>query len=53
MVKLREQRITKHTVDRLSVEDKDVVFWGGEFAGFGVRVYPSGGGSRRRPPSRK
>ena len=43
MVKLREQRITKRTVDRLSVEDRDVVFWDGEPPGFGLRVYPSGG----------
>ena len=35
MVKLRERRITKRTVDGLSVEDKDVVFWDRELAGFG------------------
>ena len=43
MVKLREQRITKRTVDCLSAEDKDVVFWDGEVPEFGVRVYPSDG----------
>ena len=42
MVKLRERRIAKRTVDGLSVEGKDVVFWDRELLGFGVRVYPSG-----------
>ena len=35
MVKLRERRITKRTVDGLSVEDKVVVFWDWGLAGFG------------------
>ena len=34
--------ISKRTVDGLSVEDKDAVFWDRELPGFGVRVYPSG-----------
>ena len=42
MVKLRRQRISKRTVDSLSVEGKDAVFWDSEIPGFGVRVYPSG-----------
>ncbi len=42
MVKLRRRRISKRTVDSLSVEGKDAVFWDSEIQGFGVRVYPSG-----------
>lgn len=42
MVKLRRRRISKRTVDSLSVEGKDAVFWDSELQGFGVRVYPSG-----------
>ena len=34
--------LTKRTVDRLSVNGKDAVFWDNELPGFGVRVYPSG-----------
>ena len=29
-------------MDRLSVKDKDTIFWDRDLAGFGVRVYPSG-----------
>ena len=32
----------KRTVNMLSVEGKDAVFWDNELTGFGVRVYPSG-----------
>lgn len=42
MAKLQRRRISKRTVDGLSVEDKEVVFWDRELQGFGVRVYPSG-----------
>ena len=42
MVKLQRRKISKRTVDSLSVEDKEVVFWDRELPGFGVRVYPSG-----------
>ena len=42
MVKLRRRRLSKRTVDSLSVEDKDAVFWDSELQGFGVRVYPTG-----------
>ena len=34
--------LTKRIVDRLSVDDKDAVFWDRELLGFGLRVYPSG-----------
>ena len=34
--------ISKRTVDALSVEGKDAVFWDRDLPGFGVRVYPSG-----------
>ena len=42
MAKLQSHSITKRTVDRLSVEGKDAVFWDRELPGFGVRVYPTG-----------
>ena len=42
MVKLRRRRISKRTVDSLSVEGRDAVFWDSELQGFGVRVYPTG-----------
>ncbi|MYG65308.1 MAG: tyrosine-type recombinase/integrase [Gammaproteobacteria bacterium] len=34
--------LTKRTVDRLSVRERDMVFWDRDIPGFGVRVYPSG-----------
>ena len=37
-----ELTISKRTVDGLSVEGKETVFWDRELPGFGVRVYPSG-----------
>ncbi|MDE0034999.1 MAG: tyrosine-type recombinase/integrase [Deltaproteobacteria bacterium] len=42
MAKLKYRTISKRTVDALSVEDKDSVFWDDKLPGFGVRVYPSG-----------
>ncbi|MXX16399.1 MAG: DUF4102 domain-containing protein, partial [Gammaproteobacteria bacterium] len=42
MAKLEYRTISKRTVDGLSVEDKDAVFWDRQLPGFGVRVYPSG-----------
>lgn len=42
MVKLRRRRLSKRTVDSLSVKGKDAVFWDSELQGFGVRVYPTG-----------
>ena len=42
MPKRGELTISKRTVDGLSVEAKEAVFWDRELPGFGVRVYPSG-----------
>ena len=42
MARLQYRTISKRTVDRLSTEGKDAVFWDRELSGFGVRVYPSG-----------
>ena len=35
-------RISKRTVDVLTVETGDALFWDRELAGFGVRVYATG-----------
>ena len=37
-----EFKIAKRTVDALSVEERDTIFWDRKLPGFGVRVYPSG-----------
>ena len=42
MSQCRERTISKRTVDALSVEDRDAIFWDRDLSGFGVRVYPSG-----------
>ena len=42
MAKLRGRKISRRTVESLSAEGKDAVFWDAELLGFGVRVYPSG-----------
>ena len=42
MPKRNDLTISKRTVDLLSVERKDAVFWDHDLPGFGVRVYPSG-----------
>ncbi len=42
MAKLKYRTISKRTVEALSVEDRDAVFWDDRIPGFGVRVYPSG-----------
>ena len=58
MPKRQGTAITKRTVEALSVEGRDAVFWDRDLPGFGIRVYPSGlkkyvvqsrgpGGSRR------
>ena len=41
MVKLKNNRISRRTVDAIAVE-RDTVFWDSELQGFEVRVYPSG-----------
>lgn len=42
MPKLKRRRVSNRTVAALPAE-KDTVFWDRELAGFGVRVYPTGG----------
>ncbi len=42
MAERQYRTLTKRTVDRLSVNGKDAVFWDNDLPGFGVRVYPSG-----------
>ena len=42
MPKRGKLTISKQSVDGLSVEGKETVFWDRELPGFGVRVYPSG-----------
>lgn len=41
MAKLQRTRISRRTVDKLSVE-KDTVYWDSELPGFGVRAYATG-----------
>ena len=41
MPKRNDLTISKRTVDMLSVEGKDAVFWDHDLPGFGVRVYPT------------
>ena len=40
MAKLQTVSITKRTVDRLSVEDRDAVFWNRDLPGFGYGYIP-------------
>ena len=42
MAKIQGERIRQRTVDRLSVDDRDTIFWDRDLPGFGIRVYPSG-----------
>ena len=42
MAQRQYRTLTKRSVDRLSVNGKDAIFWDRELPGFGVRVYPSG-----------
>ena len=42
MPRRSELRLTKRTVDALTVETKDTVFWDRDLAGFGVRVHATG-----------
>ena len=42
MPRRSDLKISKRTVDALSVEGKDAVFWDHDLAGFGVRVYTTG-----------
>ena len=42
MAKLQYRSLSMRTVDGLSGDGKDIIFWDRELPGFGVRVYPSG-----------
>ena len=42
MAKLRGQKISRRTVEGLSANARDAVYWDSELQGFGVRVYPTG-----------
>lgn len=42
MARIQGGKISKRTVDRLCVEDRDTIFWDADLPGFGVRVYPTG-----------
>ena len=42
MAKPEYLSLSKRIIDRLSVDDKDTVFWDRDLPGFGIRVYPSG-----------
>ncbi len=42
MAKPEYRNLSKRIIDRLSVDDKDTVFWDRDLPGFGIRVYPSG-----------
>ena len=42
MAERQYRTLTKRTVDRLSVNGKDAIFWDRDLPGFGVRVYPRG-----------
>ena len=58
MARIQGERLRQRTVDRLSVDDRDTIFWDRDLPGFGVRVYPSGTKvyvvqSRRRGRSRR
>ena len=36
-------QLTTRIVDGLQVDGKDAIFWDRELAGFGIRIYPTGG----------
>ncbi len=42
MAKPQYLTLSKRIIDRLSVDDKDALFWDRDLPGFGIRVYPSG-----------
>ena len=42
MPRRSDLKLSKRTVDKLSVKGRNAVFWDRELPGFGVRVYPSG-----------
>ncbi|MCY4454677.1 MAG: tyrosine-type recombinase/integrase [Immundisolibacterales bacterium] len=42
MARIQGGKISKRSVERLCVEERDTIFWDRDLPGFGVRVYPSG-----------
>ena len=40
--KLRRRKLSNRTVEGITAENRDIVFWDSELLGFGVRVYPTG-----------
>ena len=42
MAKLQYRTISKRTIGKLPVGDKEAVYWDRDLPGFGVRVYPNG-----------
>ena len=42
MATAQYRTLSKRIIDRLSVDDKDTVFWNRDLPGFGIRVYSSG-----------
>ena len=42
MARLHRRSLSNRLVDRLSAEEKDIIYWDWDLRGFGVRVYPSG-----------
>ena len=42
MTKLQYRTISKRTIGKLPVGDKEAVYWDRDLPGFGVRVYPNG-----------
>ena len=42
MAKLQYRTISKRTVGKLPVAEKEAIYWDRELLGFGVRVYPNG-----------
>ena len=52
MAERQYRTVTKGTVDRLSVDGKDDIFWDDDLPGFGVRAFLLGRESLLRPDAR-
>ena len=42
MARMQRRSLSNRLVDRLSADDKAIIYWDRDLSGFGVRVYPSG-----------